>query len=60
MVVHKSRKLSNFEQTFDYIMCNFTMVCQISTKIMSKDAQDLTKQNLQKLWGNPPPPPPPA
>ena len=46
--VHKSRKFSNFEPTFDYIMLrNFGTVCPIFPKIAPKVAQDLKKKVLK-------------
>ena len=44
--VHKSRKFSNFEPTFDYIMLhNFGTVRPIFPKIAPKVAQDLKEKS---------------
>ena len=73
--VHKSRKLSNFEPTFDYIMLrNLRTVHLIFPKIAPKVAQDFKEKSHESLWrekkfprnyrakrrgGRIPPPPPP-
>ena len=47
MFVHKSRKLSNFEATFDYIMLrNFGTVRPIFPKIAPKVAQDFKEKQV--------------
>ena len=49
--VHKSRKLSNFEPTFDYIMLrNLRTVRPIFPKIVPKVAQDLKEKSNESLW----------
>ena len=64
--VHKSRKLSNFEPTFDYIMLrNLRTVRPIFQKIAPKVAQDFKEKSHESLrrgknyrakrWGPPPP-----
>ena len=48
--VHKSRKLSNFEPTFDYIMlCNLRTVRPIFPKIAPKVAQDFKEKSHESL-----------
>ena len=48
--VHKSRKFSNFEPTFDCIMLRyFRVVCLTFTKIVSKVAQDFKEKKPWKL-----------
>ena len=48
--VHKSRKLSNFEPTFDYIMLrNLRTVRPIFPKIAPKVAQDFKKKSHESL-----------
>ena len=48
--VHKSRKLSNFEPTFDYIMLrNLRTVCLIFPKIAPKVAQDFKEKSHESL-----------
>ena len=48
--VHKSRKFSNFEPTFDYIMLrNFGTVRLIFPKIAPKVAQDLKEKSHESL-----------
>ena len=48
--VHKSRKLSNFEPTFDYIMLrNLRTVRLIFTKIAPKVAQDFKEKSHESL-----------
>ena len=48
--VHKSRKLSNFEPTFDYIMLhNLRTVRLIFPKIAPKVAQDFKEKNHESL-----------
>ena len=69
--VHKSRKFSNFEPTFDYIMLrNFGTVRPIFPKIAPKVAQDLKEKSHESSRRNyrakhrggadSAPPPPPA
>ena len=48
--VHKSRKLSNFEPTFDYIMLrNLRTVRPIFPKIAPKVAQDFKEKSHESL-----------
>ena len=48
--VHKSRKLSNFEPTFDYIiLCNLRAVRPIFPKIAAKVAQDFKEKSHESL-----------
>ena len=47
--VHKSKKLSNLEPTFDYIMLrNFRTIRPIFTKIPSKVAQYLSQESSRR------------